>query len=175
MTRCSAQTVHGEQCKGWAVHGSDKCSAHLGRVGRPTTFDEQLGERLVTMLRSGCYLGVAVSAAGVPMSTFKDWLRRGRSEKLEDRPYAVFRERVETARAEGEARMVAVIARAAQEGDWRAAITLLEREFPERWGPVSVRQRDDVAPQPADVATSDPDDPFREVDELAARRRTRQG
>jgi len=173
--RCVAQTVRGEQCRASAVHGSDRCSAHLGRVGRPTTFDEQVAERLVTMLRAGNYLGVAVSAAGVPMSTFKDWLRRGRSQKLDDRPFAVFREKVESARAEGEARMVAVIARAAQEGDWRAAITLLEREFPERWGPVSVRQRDDVVPPPSDVEQPDESDPFREVDELAARRRARTG
>jgi hypothetical protein len=56
--------------------------------------------------------------------------------------------------------LVAQIARAGQ-GDWKAAAWLLERAFPQRW-----------AKREAPPA-SDPTDPFREVDEMAARRRRR--
>jgi hypothetical protein len=167
--------MRGEQCRNNAVAGHDVCSVHLGVAVRTTLFSQDVADRLVTMLRAGNYLHVAVSAAGIGMSTYRDWMRRGRSQKLVDVEHREFRARIESARAEGEARMVAVIARAAQEGDWRAALSLLEREFPERWGPVSVRQRDDAMPQQPEESPVDESDPFREVDELAQRRRTRTG
>jgi hypothetical protein len=49
----------------------------------------------------------------------------------------------------------------------------LERQHPERWGRVSVRARDE-APPPAPAPAS-PADPFDEVDQLAERRRQRDG
>jgi transposase len=58
-----------------------------------------------------------------------------------------------------EAQLLAIVARAAQE-DWRAATYLLNRLYPVGKGPAEERQ-----PPQAPV-----DDPFREVDELAARR-----
>jgi hypothetical protein len=71
------------------------------------------------------------------------------------------------ARATREERLVALVAQAAAK-NWRVAAWLLERRFPERWGPERLRARD-VAPTPS--TTSEIDDLFAEVDELAARRR----
>jgi hypothetical protein len=71
------------------------------------------------------------------------------------------------ARATEETRLVAVIAAVAGKGNWRAAAWLLERH-PERWG---VQRRVQVELQPE----SKPDDPCREVDELARLRRERLG
>jgi hypothetical protein len=65
-------------------------------------------------------------------------------------------------RALDEPRLVGRVVQAAQGGNWRAAAWLLERHYPSRWGTPSQRERE--VPQP--VA----DDPFAEVDELAARR-----
>ena len=63
-----------------------------------------------------------------------------------------------------EERLLASAAHAARE-NWRAAAWTLERRYPERW---AQRPRElEGAPPP------DPDDPFREVDELSARRRER--
>ncbi len=63
-----------------------------------------------------------------------------------------------------EERLLASVAHAARE-NWRASAWLLERRYPEHW---AQRPREvEAAPPP------DPDDPFREVDELAARRRER--
>jgi hypothetical protein len=56
---------------------------------------------------------------------------------------------------------------AAAAGNWRASAFLLERQHPERWGPTARRVVREAATVPAD------DDPFAEVDELAARRRER--
>lgn len=174
-TRCSQTTAKGEPCGNWAVRGSDRCASHLGRTGRPTVFDEDVANNIVVMLRAGNYLNVAIAAAGVGRQTFHDWIKRGESTKLADAPFAEFRSRVEKARAEGEARNVAVIAKAAQDGDWRAALALLEREFPDRWGPVSVRVREIDAPPEPVVPEPDEYDPFREVIDLAERRRSRVG
>ena len=69
-------------------------------------------------------------------------------------------------RALSEPRLVAYIARAAGHpvSGWRAAAWLLERRFPERWAPGRVEVESLDGPVHAD-------DAFREVDELAERRR----
>ena len=69
------------------------------------------------------------------------------------------------ARVLPEERLVAQVAAGAKT-QWRAAAWILERRYPERWGP----------PRPAeepDAPAVDEDDPFREVDLLAAKRRAR--
>jgi hypothetical protein len=154
--------------------GADRCAVHLGLARKPTTLTQTIADNLVTMLAAGNYRHVALAAVSVPAQTYRDWLARGTSGKLADEPFRELRERVEQAEAQGEVRLVTAIARAAQD-DWRAALALLEREYPERWGPVSVRTRDVELPEQPLVTPSDPDDPFREVDELASRRSLRAG
>jgi hypothetical protein len=150
------------------MRGSDRCSSHLGRAGRKTALTPEVGDRLVAMLRSGNYLEVAARAAGVHRNTLSEWMRRGRAG---EEPYAELAARVTRALAEGEAHNVAQIAKAARES-WQAAAWLLERQYPDRWGRVSVRLRDEEPPPAAAAPTSD--DPFAEVDELAAARRRRE-
>jgi hypothetical protein len=67
------------------------------------------------------------------------------------------------ARATSEERLVAHVAAAART-NWRAAAWILERRHPERWAPV--RAKDEP-----ELPVAGPDDPFREIDELAAKRR----
>lgn len=86
------------------------------------------------------------------------YLRRvARPEPL----YVAFRERIDQARAVGEA----ALAREART-DWRAAAFLLERTAPERWARISHR----TGEEPPAV---DPFEEFAKPDELAARRRKR--
>jgi hypothetical protein len=73
--------------------------------------------------------------------------------------HALDREAV-LAEAVSEPVLLLLVARAAR-SNWRAASWLLERRFPERW---SARSRDELVPLAGD-------DPFAEVDQLAARRR----
>jgi alkanesulfonate monooxygenase SsuD/methylene tetrahydromethanopterin reductase-like flavin-dependent oxidoreductase (luciferase family) len=122
------------------------------------------------MLRVGNYLHVAIRAAGIARQTFDGWMTRGLSGLEADEPYRRLRDRVEQARAEGQARHVALVARAATD-DWRAAAWLLERQYPAMWGAVSVRVRAEE-PEPQELPTA-ASDPFAEVDELAERRRGR--
>jgi hypothetical protein len=165
--RCSATTAKGEPCRGSAIEGSTLCMAHIGRNGRKTTLTEATTNHLAQLLKAGNYLQVAVSAAGVPLSTFTLWWKRGDPDKADpaDELYRDFRERMDRARAEGEARNVALIA-AAGPDNWQAAAWMLERSYPERWARPSQREKPETPETPVK-----PNDPFAEVDELAERRR----
>lgn len=170
--RCSSSTAAGKPCRNFAVAGSDRCSSHLGRTGTKTLLTPELTDQIAKTLSAGTYLSVAARAAGISPDTLDDWLHKGREG---DKRYVDLLVRVERARAEGEARNVTHIARAAATS-WQAAAWLLERMYPERWGRVSVRLRDEEPPAPAELETDlDFDDPFREVDELAEKRRSRAG
>jgi hypothetical protein len=109
---------------------------------------------------------------GIHVTTFEKWMQRGAEEEVG--PHRELRDRIERARAEGEARNVALIAKAATDS-WQAAAWLLERQHPERWA----RRPREVAPPAAAVTETPPaggaprSDPFSEVDDLAARRRAR--
>jgi hypothetical protein len=70
------------------------------------------------------------------------------------------------ARVLAEERLVAQVAAGAKT-NWRASAWLLERRYPERWGPPRPAAEPDVPPE------VDANDPFREVDLLAAKRRAR--
>jgi len=168
---CGAPTANGKPCRNRTLVGHDRCVAHLGRVGRKTDLTDELADRLVALLRAGNYIGVACRAVGIGSSTYRQWMARGRTGKAADAAYRTFRERMEQAHAEGEAVLAAEIAKAAR-SHWAAAAWILERQYPERWGRVSVRVREE-APAPEPTVTDDPTDPFAEVDELAQRRRQR--
>lgn len=166
--RCTALTQAGTQCQKPASPGFETCGTHRGApVGNPGKLTEQVIARIVAVLRAGGYPEVAAKVAGISRSTYKNWIKRGDPEgdDPEDAPYRRLRERVDAAQAEGEARNVAIIARAALD-NWQAAAWLLERQHPERWARIS--QRPEEAAPPVSTAR----DPFAEVDELAQRRRT---
>lgn len=170
MARCTATTAAGAPCRAWAQSGSDpaRCPHHLGTRGHLSKFTPEVVERIVSLLAAGNYDGTAATAAGISPKTFYVWLRRGAPDgPAADARYRDFRRRVERAQSEGEARNVALIARAATD-NWQAAAWLLERRHPERWARLSQR------PQTEDPAPAEkPADPFDEVDELASRRRER--
>ena len=144
----------GKRCKRNALEGTDPpvCGSHGGaKVGRKTTFTEDVADRIVDLLRAGNYIETAVAAAGVARATFYDWLDRGRREGTakDDEPFRKFRERVDHARAEGEARAVTAIMAAAAK-DWRAAAWFLERQYPDRWGRGTSQTGGGAAPLPGD-------------------------
>jgi hypothetical protein len=92
------------------------------------------------------------------------YARRRRDGERDERAEQVRRleEMLETATSEP--RLVAIVARAAGAGSWRAACWILERKFRERW---SSSRIDDHVP------VIDASGPFAEVDELARRRRAK--
>jgi transposase len=171
---CVGTTAQGNACKCFAVEGSTYCIAHIGRVRRQPALTPEITARIANIVSSGSYLTTAIAAAGVPRQTFYGWWKRGDpdGEDPSEAGFRDMRERIERARAEGEARNVAVIAKAAQDANWQAAAWMLERSFPERWARPSQRPEDATA---ADSTPASTDDPFGEVDELHQRRQRRNG
>jgi hypothetical protein len=164
--QCSATTARGERCRRPVVGDLDVCTIHNGAaVGAPTIFNEELGARVVQVLRAGGYLETAAAVAGVSRRRLNEWLRKGDPAGANPRyePFRRWRERVESAKAEAEARNVALIAQAAT-SNWQAAAWLLERLYPERWARPSQREGAHEAP----VAVTDQ---FADIVELADRRR----
>jgi len=167
--QCVALRVNGKRCAASAVNGGDKCSFH--RDGVPHKITPELVDQLVALLKAGNYVSTAAQAVGISRPLFYQWLKRGESDAPADAEYVELRKRVEHARAEAEARNVALIANSARE-NWQAAAWLLERQHPDRWGRASVRMRDE--PPDEQPSISDPiDDMFSVVAELLKKRRRR--
>jgi len=121
--------------------GSNRCSAHLRRVGRPVSFTAAVADQIVGVVASGVQLSTALSIVGVPRSTYYDWIERRESMFMD------FAKRVEAARAQGQAQLVLEIVRASRT-EWRAAALLLEQIAPQRWAPLPDRPAGDEEPWP---------------------------
>jgi hypothetical protein len=94
-------------------------------------FTENVVNRILLFIRTGCYVETAVRAAGVGKTTFYKWLRLGATG---EEPYASFTAKIEKALGTAEANAVIRITEASAH-DWRAAAWKLERMFPKRYGP----------------------------------------
>jgi hypothetical protein len=111
------------------------------RVGRPTKFGDKRAAAVLRAVRAGNYLETAARLAGVDQATLHRWMAR------EEPMFREFREAVEKARSEAEARDVRSVGRAAAK-TWKAAAWRLERRNPTRWGPrvtVMVREAFEAA------------------------------
>lgn len=93
----------------------------------------EIVEQLSTRLRSGAPLDVACRAVGVDEAQLDAELRKTTKRA------SALRERLEQARASAEFANVALISRAARDGNWLAAAWLLERLYPDRYARPSQR------------------------------------
>ena len=100
--------------------------------GRPTKLTPQVQARIVQAIVGGNDITVAAAYAGIHKAQFYRWLEKG--EQQQQGIYRAFRDAIQKAQADAEARNVALIAKAAQDGTWTAAAWWLERKYPERWG-----------------------------------------
>lgn len=105
--------------------------------GRPTVLSEALTATICQYLLDGGYLDTACAAAGIGRTTMHSWLKlaaEADAKGLEDTPWQDFRNAVEEAQAEAEARDLRLVTKAAQK-NWKAAAWRLERRKPKRWAP----------------------------------------
>lgn len=119
-------------------------------MSRPTLLTPDRVRRITELVAAGNDQETAALAAGISKSTHFAWMARGRIEadrlaanprlkvKASEAPFVEYLEAVQKARAEAEARLVLLVAKAAQEPKtWQAAAWLLERRDPQRWGRVT--------------------------------------
>jgi transposase len=139
-------------------------------LGRPAKLTPELQNKICDAIRAGNYLETAAAFAGIGKSTFYDWLRRG--QRVSKGIYHDFSEAVEKALADSEARDVALIAKAAADGQWQAAAWRLERKFPDRWGR---RDRHQVEANIQGTVKVTSDEAIEELTRLLAARTPRDG
>jgi transposase len=140
-------------------------------MARPPKIDDQLTDRIVTLVRVGTPVTGAAQTAGIGRSTFYAWMERGESQAAADAPYRQFRESIEKARAEGEALLVQRIQNAAAKGSWQAAAYLLERRYSDNWRKADHDRQDQNT---AETESTEGQARGREIlDELASRRERR--
>ena len=130
--------------------------------------DDKIQTEIVERLRHGVDLETTVKAAGINLTIYERWLKRGERTATKDKPYRAFAIAVEQAKADAEAILVKRISNAAAD-DWKAAAWLLERKWPERWTKTVVHQGRKAEAE--DV--QEPVNPGEAIrDELAERRAT---
>ena len=86
-------------------------------------------KKLISYIKAGSYVETACNAVGISKVTFYDWLKRGKKEEF----YLNFLNAIKKAKAEAEIRNIAIVQKAAEKS-WPAAMTWLERKYPQRWG-----------------------------------------
>lgn len=99
-------------------------------MGRPTKLNDDVREKIVSLVRAGNYPEVAAQAAGIASRTYYEWMAKG--DEGRD-PYAQFAQAVKEAQAAAESHAVTIIRKAAMDGSWQAAAWFLERSKAERW------------------------------------------
>ncbi len=102
--------------------------------GRPSKLTKTVAAKIVEALEAGNFQEPAARAAGVSRSTFHRWMQRGADDESFNRDsiYRTFRTAIKRAEAEAEVAAVKCVIDAS-ETKWQAAMTFLERKFPERW------------------------------------------
>lgn len=101
-------------------------------VGRPSKFSAEVGERIVTALKSGAFREVAAQWAGVSPRTMVRWMKEGK-----ERPNSAlgeFRRQVLEAETQAEIRVGLVAFQAAQK-DPAYALKYLSVRWRGRWNP----------------------------------------
>lgn len=116
--------------------------------GRNSKISPERIKAITDLIAAGNYASIACQCTNISEATYYNWLERGRreqarldleaaqgitSEPSKEAIYVEFLEGVK--KAEGDAEMAAVLhVRNAMHNNWQAAMTYLERKFPERWG-----------------------------------------
>ena len=101
-------------------------------MGRPTKLTPETQKRIIDALKIGATRLDAALSAGVSYDSFNGWYNAGKQAK--SGRYFQFFQAVDQAEGEARLRYTSVIARAANDGDWRAALEYLKRRDRQNWG-----------------------------------------
>jgi len=100
------------------------------KVDETRALTAEVQAKIVILIKSGASREVAAPAAGIDARTLRRWCEWGR----EGRPdYVRFLSAMEQAEAHAEVMHIAVIAKAANAGDWRASAFWLKNARRDRW------------------------------------------
>ena len=106
-------------------------------MARPAKLTPDLTKEISTYIRDGNSPAASATLVGISPSTYFNWMSKGSNQEPK---FLEFSESIERAKAQSIINRVAHIARAADDGHWRAAAWLLERMAPESFGKNSTRE-----------------------------------
>ena len=101
-------------------------------MARKSKLNKELIEKAYELVAAGNYDKDVYPILGVEKTTWYRWLSEG--EKAKSGLKREFYDTIKKAEKDAIARNVALIQRAAQEGNWQAAAWWLERKYFEDWG-----------------------------------------
>ena len=101
-------------------------------MARKSKLTQELIKEAYKLVAAGNYVKDIYPILGIDESTWYRWLSEG--EKAKSGLKREFYETIKKAEKDAIARNVALIQRAAQEGNWQAAAWWLERKYFEDWG-----------------------------------------
>jgi transposase len=102
------------------------------RIGRPSKLTKKVEEALAAALRAGNYVDTACEYAGISRATFYRWLEQAEKPGA-TKAFRDFRDAIKKASADAEVYAVGVV-KQAMPANWQAAMTFLERRYPQKWG-----------------------------------------
>lgn len=109
----------------------DKVETRVRNGAAPSIIRAQR-DKIIALVRNGAPPTTAAVVCGVPRRTHENWLRKGRADDAPD-PYRRYADDIQAAVEEYKLGEIGTIH--AQGGkDWRAALALLERRFPDEFG-----------------------------------------
>jgi transposase-like protein len=101
-------------------------------TGRPSKFNPETAQKIISAIRDGNYMETAAAYAGLSKDTFYDWLKQGAAKDAKPE-YKAFSDSIAIALAEAEVLDLETIGTASR-SQWQAAAWRLERRNHERWG-----------------------------------------
>lgn len=104
------------------------------KVGRKTKLTEEMIEEIAKHIELGMINKDVAQLVGISETTFYNWMNEGENSKDDNNIFRKFYLKVKEAEAKAIKRNLAIIQRAANEGNWQAAAWFLERKRPEDWG-----------------------------------------
>jgi transposase-like protein len=112
---------------------SAKGSAAAADHKLPSMVSGPVAAQILDAVRAGLPLSQAADLVGIGRGTLWKWIRRGQREDADDE-YRTFYLGIQQAVAEGRMELLRIVRKAADEGAWQAAMTLLERGDPLNFG-----------------------------------------
>lgn len=123
--------------------------------GRPSKLTAETIGLVAAAIAAGASHKTAAAVVGIGVSTLREWLARGRRARKGDEAFVALAQAVEKAAASAELADLAIIKKAAEGGDWRAAAWRLKHLYPERYGENAVTIARPSASEPEEQATVD--------------------
>jgi len=103
-------------------------------MARKPKLTQELIEQASKLIEAGNYQRHVAMAIGVSEETWYRWLREGEQSTDPKNLKRQFYEAIKKAEGRAIARNVALIQKAAQDGNWQASAWWLERRYPEEFG-----------------------------------------